>query len=211
MVQVNITRVNLTVAGQPVTVQVQEPAGNLWQVRGDEELEEFGYKSRTIAPDWSGVGLQTPSVFRFSPEPIAKPGDYRVDVSAWAGVFTGLQGETDLDDPRTRYLVADWTALFNRTGWPKLQYLTMSRNYLRGEQAGDYLKFETLRVDQVGLAAGMTYLSHPHFIHRFDVVGWSRAYEKTYHTWTTPQGFLYWPLVTREGYGYIPIRYVRKV
>lgn len=178
----------------------------LYRVRGDEELAEFGFKSRTAALDWVGVGPQTPSVFRFYPVPRDGAGDFRVDISSLEAFCRNnlLGGYQDKWD----YWTWDQRAQFNGTGWPMLAYLTMSGNLLEGVQEGDFLRFKTLTI--ASAMQDMRYATHPQFIHRFDIVGWHSPSKTTYHTSNTPKGFIDWPLVTKEGFAFIPMRYVRK-
>lgn len=179
-------------------------AGRLWEVRGDEELKKFNYRSRTLAPDWAYL-QQTPSVFRFDKIPTLEPTEHRVNVFAQDGELRRLN-LYDGKKARVEYLYSKGTALFNRTGFPKLQYLTMSFNVLEEVAVeGGCLKFRTLK--PTSNTAGMTHDSHPHFVHRFDIVTVDRN-GNTAHV-LTPHGNVYWFLTTVEGAGYIPLEWVK--
>jgi len=182
-------------------------AGQLWRIRGDEELAEHNFMSRTASESW-GWGPQTPSVFRYFPVPREEAGDFRVRMSPMQAVLCVLNGETQLTDPKTAYLVSPITAIYNNTGWDRQAYITMSRNLLKGMAVGNFLEFETLT--PFSNVTGMTYASHPFFIHKFDIVGIT-AGSVTYHTWNTPRGEIYYFLVTNEGKAYIPLKYVARV
>lgn len=193
----------------PTTDPVPEPLPEgLWIVRGDEELAEFGYKSRTADPLWS-YARQTPSVFRFAPEPVRNPldgkaGEYRVDITRQDREIRRLNAY-DSDFNRIVYLYSSGTALFNRTGFPRLQYLTMSFNLLRGLAVENgCLKFETLK--PALSTNGMSHASHPWFVHKWDIVTMRNG--ATVHV-NTPHGDVFWFLTTAEGCGFIPLRFVR--
>jgi hypothetical protein len=152
-----------------------------------------------------------PAVFRFAPEALPsaqKIGDYRVDISVWKAFFLGLNGG-DLQD--FEYWSSPLRAQFNGTGWAKLAYLVMSGNRLNVlQEVGDWVQFETLKPGDLTRAAGMTKDTHPHLVHRFTCVKWDGA--KTVHIESTgtPRGQIYFPLISKEGYGYIPSRNVVK-
>lgn len=179
---------------------------NFYVVLGDEELARFNYRSRTEMPDW-GYLPQTPSVFRFDKEP-QEPTEHRVDVTAQDAELRRLN-LYDGKRARIEYLYSAGTALFNRTGFPKLQYLTMSFNVLEkievvNNSKGKFLKFRTLVPNSN--TSGMTHTSHPQFVHKLDIVTFDNGF--TNHV-NTPHGDVFWFLTTKEGYGYIPMDVVR--
>ena len=184
-----------------------------WLLLGDESLTEYNYASRTAPVNgWPSYRHPcTPSVMRFYKAPIEQQGDFRVDISPMLNAYLALNGEDEITDPKTRYFFGVRTALFNTTGYPKQMYTTMQRNILRGVQVGSWLKFQTLT--PFSSVRGMTYKTHPHFIHRFDLVCSKRVDDvwQSYHKRATPQGIIDYFLVTNEGVAYIPIRYVRKL
>lgn len=185
----------------------------LWQIRGDEELAEFQYKSRTD-PDSGWTGFKcTPSVFRFYKAPIEKQGDFRVDISPLLTQYMRINGAAQFDSPKLNYLFASNSAIFNTrigdSGYPRQMYITMSGNLFEGElvEGGKWLKFKTLTPQSD--ASGMTKESHPQFVHHFDLVCYID--KKTGHSQMTPQGLVQYLLTTVEGVGYIAARYVRKM
>lgn len=181
--------------------------GNLWQVRGDEELDEFHKESRTSPTNGFGKFPCTPSVFRFFPVPREDAGDFRVNVLSLERAFLALNGEDSMEDPKARYFTQLTTGLYNNSGYPNQAYITTSRNKLRGVEEGKFLWFETLT--PASNVEGMTFETHPHFVHKFDLVCWKD--EATHHKFATPQGEICYYLVTEEGFAYIPLKYVRQV
>lgn len=175
-------------------------------IRGDEELAEWNKQSRTNHPSWTQPYACTPSVYRFYKEPIDKQGDFRVDISPLRSAIVDLNGG---DLQKVEYLFNPGTALFNDKGYPMQAYTTMSGNELRGERVGDFLRFDTLT--PAANVAGMTHASHPHFVHRFDLVCWSERNKETYHKPVRWGWELYFFLVSKEGFGYIPFRHVKEI
>lgn len=193
-------------------VASSDTPANLWQVRGDEELAEFHHESRTSPTNGAGKFPCTPSVFRFFPTAREDAGDFRVNVLPLQSAFLALNGEDSMEDPKARYFTLPTTGLYNNSGYPHQAYVTTSRNYLAGEVIGNWLRFVTLTPHSD--VAGMTFDTHPHYVHRFDLVCWDRLPDGTYttkHKWTTPQGIIDYYLCTDEGFAFIPLRYVRKV
>ena len=196
--------------------EARQPAPPVREVRhvivGDEDLAEWNYQSRTNHPSWQEPYPCTPAVYRFYPEPRVS-GDHRVNISSMLSAYCALNGENDRDDPKTRYLFNAGTALFNSTGYPRQAYITMSGNELRiVDRAGDWLKFVTLTPwNDVN---GKTHATHPHLVHRFDLVCWNKKPDGTWYTRhhpNTPQGIVDYFLVTNEGYAWINSKYVREV
>jgi len=182
------------------------------RILGDEELEEMNYASRTDpVNNWPEDRYPcTPSVVRFYKAMIDNQGDFRVDISPMLSDYIKLNGEDEITDPKTRYFFGIRTALFNTTGYPKQMYTTMQLNKLRGRYIGkEWFMFETLKPSSN--VAGMSYDTHPWFIHRFDLVCAKRVEGvwKTHHKPNTPQGIIDYFLVTNEGFAYIPAKYVK--
>lgn len=186
--------------GKTVTVILRR--GPTWQARllGDEELPP-NYIGRTSEGGY--VGPCTPSVVRFYPEPREKSGDYRVDITRLLGAYLHLNNEISVRDPKTRYLFADDTAIFNGTGYPMQMYTTMQGNRLSVlSELNGWIKFETLT--PASNVAGLSYASAPWFVHRFDLVCYDKDERPTtWHKPNTPQGVIDYFLVTKEGYGYV--------
>lgn len=183
-------------------------AGRLWEVKGDEELEYrgldfFNYKSRTKMAGWK-YGAITPSVFRFDNIPTQKPTERRVDITAQDKALRALNGN---NAARISRLYSSGTALFNRTGFPMLQYLVMSGCKLQEiEVVQNCLKFRTLLPSSS--TAGMTIATHPQYVMRWDLVTYRN--NKTLHV-IDRKGEIYWYLTTNEGFGYIPLEWVKLV
>ncbi|MEO6564920.1 MAG: hypothetical protein ABIO63_02705 [Casimicrobiaceae bacterium] len=185
------------------------------EILGDEFLPEMHYTSRTNperAPNGNSWPLFrhpcTPSVVRFYKDMIDDQGDFRVNISQMLPSYLRLNHEDKITDPKTRYFFGKITALFNNTGYPRQMYTTMQGNKLRGFYIGEWFMFETLK--PTSNVIGMSYQSHPWLIHRFDLVCSKRVdgVWKTYHKPFTPQGVIDYFLVTVEGIGYIPARYI---
>ena len=180
----------------------------LWVVRGDEELEEFGFMSRTAAPDW-GFLAQTPSVFRFEREwfDVTKrdPTDFKVDISPLDAAIRKLN---ENHEKKIARLYARGTALFN-SGWPKQGYLVMSSNILKEIEVVDgLLKFST--VTPTMDVSQFTRVSHPWFVMRWDLVTLKKVDGKTVTKHVLDKtGEIYWFLCSKEGAGYIPLKWVR--
>lgn len=182
------------------------PTSGLWRVRRDDEIEEFNFMSRTMAPDYDvdTFGIQTPAVFRYYPVAKEDAGDFRTNVSTLESLFLALNGWSY---DKFRYLTGNKTAQFNGQGWPQMAYILMSNNYLMGDIVGDFLRFQTLTINSD--FEGMNHNTHPEFIHLFSIVGF--RYGSTYVTNNTPQGYISYPLMSKEGVCYIPKRLVIQV
>jgi hypothetical protein len=208
-----------------VTVQISHTTPNprhFWVVAGDEDVIDWHYQSRTLDDVFQQTYpiRQAPAVYGYSPEPVQRPNDYRVDetplrLSYYAlnsydtsGAWDGL-GQARCDN----FLFKDDTALYNGKGFPGRELLTMSQNILQEiewvtERGYRYLKFKTLRLDNS--VGGMSYATHPQFVHRFNLVQWGG--ERTeYVPKVSRGGYLYYYLISRDGYGYMPERYIKAV
>lgn len=181
-------------------------SGRLWEVRGDEELkfrgaDFFNFKSRTKMENWK-YGAVTPSVFRFDRIATQSPTEYRVDITPMDAAIRALN---ENDEARISRLYSPGTALFNRTGFPKLQYLVMSGCVLEEiAVVSNCLKFKTLT--PASNTAGMNYQTHPQFVMRWDLVTYRDG--ATLHV-RDEKGEIYWFLTTNEGVGYIPLAWVK--
>ena len=189
-----------------------------WRVVRDEESPDWNYQSRTLQ-----IGLgQAPAVYGYSPEPVEKPNDYHVSESGWRMQYYNLndyntEGVRDgLGQVRCEnFLFKGDTALYNGPGFPRRELLSMSNNYLEEiewiiHNRERYLKFKTLRpTDDV---SGMTYKTHPTMVHRFEIVFYRKLEKETV---TVPKvnrdGYLYYYLVSSDGFGFMPERFVKPV
>jgi len=185
--------------------------GELVTVVWDDQNSDFNFKSRTQQSDWSSAD-NPPAVNRYYPEMREKGGDFRVNLAKpdWKAAIIAVNGG---DEQKWKYLTTPSTAQYNGTGWPMQAYLAMSGNKLRGEFVGDWFRFDTLKPGDVARARGMTIETHPHLVHRFTCVTFDRETRTTkrIESTGTPRGQVYYFLVTKEGYGFIPKRHVVKV
>jgi len=165
-----------------------------FRVKHDSQLEMYNYKSRTIASDWSGVGRQTPEVFQLLVEPKLGSGTNRTKLDGnWEIYIDSLNNN---DQKKLRYLKASNTALFNGSGFPNLESLTMGGNIISiSEVRGTWGRVYTMDMSNPGALKDITYLTRPDLVHKFVVVGWDRDKRITYWV-SSPQGPLYWPLVS---------------
>ena len=162
------------------------------------------------APDW-GYLIQTPSVFRFEREWVnvtrRNPTDYKVDISPLDSEIRRLN---ENHPNKIARLYSGGTALFN-TGWPKQGYLVMSGNVLREIEVVDgLLKFSTVTPQTV--VSGITRALQPWFVMRWDLVTYDKVDGEiiTKHV-IDRYGEIYWFLCSAEGYGYLPLRWVKRV
>lgn len=165
-----------------------------YRVKHDSQLKTYDYKSRTAASDWQGVSSETPEVVPLFVQPKATTGTHRtVLTNEWESFIDVLNRN---DERTVRYLKADNTAIFNSTGFPRLESLTMGGNVITlDEVRGNWGRVHTLAIDQVPSPDEVNYMTDPDLVHKFVVVGWRRSSRETY--WTDPPpGEMYWPLVS---------------
>ncbi len=194
----------------PTIPPVEEPVTGIYRIIWDDENPDFHFKSRTELPEW-GKLKAPPAVYRFYPVMREnKAGDYRVNIADWKSFFLSLNGGSL---KKFKYWTGKDRAQFNHTGWSKLAYLVMSGNLVKGVEVGKFLRFETLKPGDLGKARGMTYRTNPYLIHSFHCVKYDKKLKKTIHVLSTgtKQGELFYPLISKEGYGYIPLKYVKRV
>jgi len=180
----------------------------------DDQIPDYNYQCRTLMPDFEGPD-NPPAVLRFSPEILPegqKIGDSYVNLESpynWKAAIIAMNGG---DVRKFDYLTGIARAQFNK-GWPMMQYVGMCGNRIRGERLGDWFRFETLRQSDVSRVAGWSIDNHPEFIHRFTCVTWDGVNKVTKHIegTGTARGQVYYPLITKEGFAYIPYRFVVKI
>ncbi len=165
-----------------------------FRVKHDSQLEQFNYRSRTAAPDWGGVGPQTPEVFRMFVGLSLGSGTHRTPVDGNWGLY--IDALNNNNTKRLKYLKANNTALFNGAGFPQLESLTMGGNLIALVEVRDgWGRVRTLDYKDPGTLKEVNYVTRPDLIHKFVVVGWKRSSKTTY--WVNPPpGDLYWPLVS---------------
>jgi len=167
-----------------------------FRVKHDSQLADYGYKSRTAAPDWT-LFPQTPETVPLFVAAKAGSGTHRTTINgAWESYMDALNG---FDNKKLNYLKAEGTALFNSTGFPQLESLTMGGNVITLDAIqGGWGRVSTMDYGQVGSAGTDNYTTRPDLVHKFVLVVWSRQTKSTYWTGNTPQGAIYWPLVSSK-------------
>jgi len=164
-----------------------------YRVKHDSQLAIYEYKSRT-AESWDGVGPQTPEVVPLFVRPKPSSGTHRTKLTGDWEIF--IDALNNNDDSKLRYLKADNTALFNSTGFPQLESLTMGGNIiLLDEVQGEWGQVRTLNHVEPPDIEKINYITSPDLIHKFVVVTWREKKQETH--WTNPpKGDMYWPLVS---------------
>jgi hypothetical protein len=170
------------------------PRIQYFRVKHDPQLAMYNYKSRTADGDWNGAGRQTPEVVPLFIAPKLATGTNRTKVDGtWETYINALNNN---DERKLRYLKSAGTALFNTSGFPMLESLTMGGNIIRlDEIKGEWGRVHTLDYANPGALKETNYLTNPDLVHKFVVVAWNRDKKVTY--WVNPpQGATYWPLVS---------------
>ncbi|MEW6029357.1 MAG: hypothetical protein ACOYZ8_13315 [Chloroflexota bacterium] len=192
---VSLDSVTVAYNDTSVTLNAVPPqAVQYYRVKHDSQLEIYNYKSRTAHPDWSGVGFQTPEVAPLFVQPKQSSGTNRTRVDGeWETLIDNLNSN---DEGKLRYLKADNTALFNTSGFPQMESLTMGGNVITlDEIQGAWGRVHTLDYSQPPQAETVNYFARPDLVHKFVVVGWKRTTKETY--WVNPpKGDMYWPFVS---------------
>jgi hypothetical protein len=164
-----------------------------FRVKHDSQLAVYDYKSRTAADDWGGVDRFTPEVVPLFIEPVLAVGTYRTVVNgSWEVYIDMLNGN---NKQKLRYLKAHNTALFNKSGFPNMESLTMGGNVITLlEIRGDWGRVKTIDYVHPGVLKDVDYVTRPDLVHKFVVVAWDKQTRSTY--WVNPPvGAVYWPLV----------------
>lgn len=207
-----------------VAVRIQQagpvpPTTGLFRVVNDDECPDWGVSRTKIIQRADGSYFsQLPAVYGYSPEPVVKPSDYRVDETFLLPYYYRLNdydihGVNDgMGDERCEnFLFKADTALYNKKGFPYRELLTMSGNLLEPiewvtRNGARYLMFRTLRPTQD--VRGMTYVTHPQYVHRFNLV-MDEEGVCVVRPIINRDGYLYYYLSSREGVGYMPERFVK--
>lgn len=192
-----------------VTEQLSAPR---YRFAWDDENPDYDYKCRTQSDGFTGPD-NPPAVMRFYPIMREEAGDFRVNLQIpydWEPAIIAMNGG---DAGKFGYLIGPSRAQFNTTGWPKMAYVGMCGNLLNGERVGEWFRFQTLVPSDVSRVRGWTIASHPQFIHRFTCVTWDTVNRvtKRINSTGTQRGDVFYPLITKEGFAYIPWRHVVKV
>jgi hypothetical protein len=181
----------------------------------DDELADYGYKCRTQSPGFIGPD-NPPAVLRFAPSILPANqgiGDYRVNLTKdpswrWKETIIELNGGGEVGERAWGYLVGPSRAQFNTTGWAQMAYVGMCGNQVNVlDRVGGWVKFETLKPSDWLRARS---LREGQLIHRFTCTSWNAETQTTVriNSTGTPRGIVWYPVVTWEGYGWIPERFV---
>ena len=167
-----------------------------FRVKHDNQLAIYDYKSRTAAKDWHGIDKFTPEVVPLFVGPTSTVGTNRTIVDGnWEIYIDALNNN---DRKKLRYLKLDNSGLFNSTGFPKLESLTMGGNVITiAELQGEWGRVNTINYTNPGTLKDVNYVTRPDLVHKFVVVGWKNDTKTTYWL-NTPQGAIYWPLVSNR-------------
>jgi hypothetical protein len=197
-----------TVVEVASTIETSHPFS--YRFAWDDENKDYNFMSCTQQDGWPKTLRFPPAVLRYYPVMKEKAGDFRVDISEWKSFIMELNNDTT--GQTFSYWTAKGRAQFNQTGWPRFMYVGMCGNYLDGEPVDkDWFRFETLKATDLARAQGMTRATHPQFIHTFTCVGWKNGQTVRITSTGTPRGIVDYPLITNEGFAYIPVRNVVKV
>jgi len=164
-----------------------------FRVKHDSQLAIFDYRSRTAANDWIGVDLFTPEVVPLFIQPKLSIGTHRTIVDgSWEVYIDILNGN---NEKKLRYLKAKDTALFNTSGFPKLESLTMGGNIITLREINNgWGRVNTISYESPGALKNVDYVTRPDLVHKFVVVAWDKKTRSTF--WVNPPpGDMYWPLV----------------
>jgi len=165
-----------------------------YRVKHDSQLEIYDFQSRTAADDWQGVSSETPETVPLFVEPATGTGTHRTVLTPeWEAFIDDLNAN---EEKLLRYIKADDTAIFNTSGFPNLESLTMGGNVITlDEIQGDWGIVHTLDLGESLSPQDVNYITRPDLIHKFVVVGWRKTTKETY--WVDPPpGEMYWPLVS---------------
>lgn len=167
-----------------------------YRVKHDHQLAMYNYKSRSEDGNSEGMLRQTPEVVPMLVLPKEGSGTDRTRlIGGWEVFIDALNNN---DPKKLPYLKSKSTALFNTSGFPQLESLTMGGNVIRlDEIQGGWGRVHTLDYNNPPNAAEVNYFTNPDLVHKFVVVGWKRSTKSTILV-KPPKGDLYFPLVTRR-------------
>jgi hypothetical protein len=167
-----------------------------YRVKHDHQLAMYNYKSRTEDGNSEGLLRQTPEVVPLLVLPKERSGTDRTRLDGGWEVFIDALNNNDRN--KLRYLKSAGTALFNTSGFPQLESLTMGGNIIQLEKIQNgWGQVRTMDYRNPPNAASVNYFTNPDLVHKFVVVGWKRSTKSTILV-KPPKGDLYWPLVTRR-------------
>ncbi|NWG33883.1 MAG: hypothetical protein HXY42_05535 [Chloroflexi bacterium] len=165
-----------------------------YRIKHDSQLAMFNYKSRTAAPDWIGVDNFTPEVVPLFVQPALGSGTHRTRLTGdWEAYINMLNNNSER---KLLYLKANNTALFNNSGFPNMESLTMGGNIVTlAEVKNGWGRVNTINYSNPGPLKDLNYATRPDLVHKFVVVAWNKETKRTY--WVDPPvGALYYPLVS---------------
>ena len=185
------------------------PVGKVqyFRVKHDTQLAQYNYQSRTVDPGWpeSLWGSQTPEIVRLTLGQSLSSGTTRTIVNGTWSQYIDMLNE--YNPKKINYVKADNTALFNGAGFPQLESLTMGGNVITlDEIQGGWGRVHTIDYSNPGSLKDVNYITRPDLVHKFVIIGWSRRTKSSY-LGNTPQGDLYWPLVSAKPV-WIPMEYL---
>ena len=178
-----------------------------YRVKHDSQLAKYNYKSRTADPNWPEQiwGSQTTEVVRMTVGQNLASGTTRTIMDGNWSIYIDMLN--DYNKRKIGYVKGEATALFNHSGFPHMESLTMGGNIITlDEIQGGWGRVHTIDYSNPGSLKEINYTTKPDLVHKFVVVGWSRRTKSTYLA-NTPMGDLYWPLVTNRVV-WIPIEYL---
>jgi hypothetical protein len=172
------------------------PSLKAWyfRVRHDNQLAEYDYKSRTAAKDWIGINRFTPETVPLFVAPKDATGTNRTMLNSnWESYLNSLNGNKE---NKLRYVKDTKAGLFNSSGFPNLESLTMGGNLVTlAEIQGNWGRVNTFDYSNPGKLKDVDYSTRPDLVHQFVIVGWDRDKKITYW-FNPPNGAIYWPLVS---------------
>jgi hypothetical protein len=99
-----------------------------FRVKHDNQLAIYEYKSRTGAKDWDGFDEFTPEVVPLFVGPWRGVGTHRTRVDGTWEIYIDALNHNN--ENKLRYLKKDNSGLFNSSGFPMLESLTMGGNII---------------------------------------------------------------------------------
>ncbi len=167
-----------------------------YRVKHDDQLAMYNFKSRTFDDNSEGQLKQTPEVVPLFLEPKLTTGTGRTELSgAWERYLDALN---DNEEGRIRYVKGTKAGLFNTSGFPDLESLTMGGNIVTLVAIqGGWGQVHTMDYGSPPTAAEVNYVTRPDLVHKFVVVGWKRS-TKTTIIVKPPKGDVFWPFVAKR-------------
>jgi hypothetical protein len=213
---ISLTFSNASTYTAELTQVVTPPVTPRFRFAWDDEIDvPYNYQCRTLLGGFDSDN--PPAVLRFYPLPgKVDAGDFRVNLTKdpswqWRDTIIQENGGGEVGERAFNYLIGSSRAQFNTTGWAQMAYLGMCGNEVNVlERAVGWTRIETLKPRDWLRARSMSRATHPTLIHSFHCVTWDRETQTTKHILSTgtPRGLVYYPVVSWEGYAWIPSRFV---